>query len=379
MSEPTARPSAPIPLVDLRIQYERHRSELDAAVERILRDSSFIGGGEHAAFAREFADFCGGGHVTLVGNGTDALTLAILEILGPGDRRGEIVTTSNTFVATAEAIVNASYRPVFADIEAGSGLIAPAAVERALTPATKALLPVHLYGQMADMRTLRAIADAHRLAIIEDAAQAHGASRDGLGPGALSEAACFSFYPGKNIGAWGDGGAIFTRSAELCDRIARRANHGRRDKYLHETQGVNSRLDTLQAAVLRVKLPHLPDWNAARRRAAGWYDELLGNQLGIRLPAAEPGGSHVFHLYVVQVDRRDEVRKRLNEQGIGVGVHYPVPVHQQPAFASLGYAADDFPVTSHVARRVLSLPIYPEIERAQVERVAAALIKALRS
>jgi dTDP-4-amino-4,6-dideoxygalactose transaminase len=369
----------PIPLVDLHAQYQRHRAELDGAVQRVLRNTSFIGGAEHEGFARDFAAWCGGGSVALVGNGTDALTLAVSEVLGPGDGVGEIITASHTFVATAEAIVNAGYRPVLADINPATYVISPAAVEQAVTPNTRALMPVHLYGQMADMRALREVADRHGLAIIEDAAQAHGASFDGVRPGDLSAAAIFSFYPGKNLGAWGDGGAVFSKDADLIGRIARRANHGRTGKYLHEIQGVNSRLDTLQAAVLRAKLHHLADWNAARRRAASWYDELLCNEPQVACPKTHALAEHVFHLYVVQVDNRDRVRDRLNALEIGVGVHYPVPVHEQPAFRGLGYKPDAFPQTSRAAKRVLSLPLYPEITREQVQRVVSALIEAAHS
>lgn len=367
-----------IPLVDLNAQYVQHRDVLDAAVARVLRDSSFIGGSEHTQFAAEFADYCGGGHVALVGNGTDALTLAIIEALGHGDGSGEIITTSFTFVATAEAIVNAGYRPVLADIDPATCLSPPAAMEACITSATRALLPVHLYGQMVDIRALRELADRKRLVIIEDAAQAHGASRDGVRPGELADAACFSFYPGKNLGAWGDGGAVFSKDAKLVDRIDRRANHGRKSKYIHDIQGVNSRLDTVQAAVLRAKLPHLSAWNTARRAIARRYDALLAGENRIQTPVSESGAEHVFHLYVVQVDDRDQVRQYLNDRGIGAGVHYPVPVHEQPAFSDLGLAPDDLPQASRAAKRVLSLPIYPEMTSEQVERVAGALIGAVR-
>jgi dTDP-4-amino-4,6-dideoxygalactose transaminase len=368
-----------IPLVDLQAQYERYRPELDAAVEAVVRNTSFIGGADHDAFAREFAVWCGGGSVALVGNGTDALTLALTEALGPGDGKGEVITTSHTFVATAEAIVNAGYRPVLADIDPATCLMSLSAAEEAITSATRAIMPVHLYGQMVDMRALRAIADRHKLAIIEDAAQAHGASFDGIRPGDLSHSACFSFYPGKNLGAWGDGGAVFSKNADMIDTIDRRANHGRSEKYIHDLKGINSRLDTLQAAVLRVKLRHLTEWNAARRRVASEYDKLFAGENRIVRPVTHPRAEHVFHLYVVQVDERDRVRERLNKAGIGAGVHYPVPVHEQPAFRDLGYAPDDLPHSSQTAKRVLSLPIYPEMTRAQIERVASALIEAVRA
>ena len=369
--------SEPIPLMDLRASYERHRLELDETVRRVLANSSFIGGAEHDQFAEEFAAWCGGGHVALVGNGTDALTLAILEVLGPGSGHGEIVTSSHNFVATAEAIVNAGYKPVFVDIDYNTCLMDLSNVRGAITSATRALLPVHLYGQMLDMSALREIADRHQLVIIEDAAQAHGAIFGGVRAGELSEAVCYSFYPGKNLGAWGDGGAIFSKDGDLVRRIRRRANHGRNGKYLHEVRGVNSRLDALQAAILRVKLRHLADWNEARRRAARWYDELLADEPRIDLPVTDARAVHVFHLYVVQLDNRDRIRQRLNAAGISTGLHYPIPVHQQPAFAQLGYTSEDLPSTNRAAERVLSLPIYPEITREQVERVAFALKHAL--
>lgn len=369
----------PIPLVDLKAQYERYRAELDGAVQRVAETTSFIGGAEHAAFAREFAAWCGDGHVALVGNGTDALELAAIELLGDGDGTGEILTTSHTFIATAEAIANAGYRPVFCDIDESTCLTSPTAIERAITPRTRAIMPVHLYGQMVDMPAIRAIADRHGLKVIEDAAQAHGATFSDMRVGELGDAACFSFFPGKNLGAWGDAGAVYARDAALIDRITRRANHGRAEKYLHDFQGVSSRMDTLQAAILRVKLRHIDEWNGARRKVASWYDELLSGQNGIVRPITDPRATPVFHLYVVQVEERDRVRDALNAAGIGAGVHYPVPVHEQPAFRHLGHSDQDFPVTSRVAGRVLSLPIYPEITRAQVERVAAALIGAVRA
>lgn len=369
----------PIPLVDLKAQYERYRAELDAAVQRVASNTSFIGGAEHDAFAREFAAWCGDGHVALVGNGTDALELAVIELIGEGDGTGEILTTSHTFIATAESIANAGYRPVFCDIDEGTCLTPPDAIERAITTRTRAIMPVHLYGQMVDMPAIRAIADKHGLKVIEDAAQAHGASFAGASVGALGDAACFSFFPGKNLGAWGDAGAVYARDKDLIDRINRRANHGRAEKYLHDYQGVSSRLDTLQAAILRVKLRYIDEWNEARRKVASWYDELLAGQNGIVRPVADPRATPVFHLYVVQIDDRDRVRETLNAAGIGAGVHYPVPVHEQPAFRHLGHGPEAFPATSRVAKRVLSLPIYPEITRAQVERVAAALIDAVRA
>jgi dTDP-4-amino-4,6-dideoxygalactose transaminase len=368
-----------IPLVDLQAQYQAHKQELDDAVAGCLAQTSFIGGPDHQAFGEEFAQWCGGGHVALVGNGTQALKLALRECLGPGDGVGEVITTSHTFIATGGAIAEAGYKPVFVDVDAATCLMDQDAVEAAIRPDTRAILPVHLYGQMVAMDNIMDIARHHGLKMIEDAAQAHGANWKGKGPGLWGDAACFSFYPGKNLGAWGDGGAVFTRDADLATRIAMRADHGRRDKYLHEVEGENSRLDGLQAAVLRVKLRHLEEWNEVRRQVASWYDELLGGQDSITLPRVNEDAAHVFHLYVVQIENRDGVLKMLNEQGIGAGVHYPVPLHEQPVFAHLGYVSDDLPVTAAVAQRVLSLPLFPEMTRNQAERVAEALIAAVSS
>jgi len=362
-----------IPLVDLKAQYRAHEGEFRAALEQCLNNTAFVGGPELTAFEKEFAEFCGGGHAVGCGNGTDALTLALLDLLGPGDGSGEIVTVAHTFIATSEAISTAGYRPVFVDVDADTGLMDLAKTAAAIGPATRALMPVHLYGQMVAMDRLMALADKHGLKVIEDAAQAHGATWQGKGPGQWGHAACFSFYPGKNLGAWGDGGAVFTRDAGLAARIRKRANHGRQDKYLHEFEGVNSRLDGLQAAILRVKLRHLAQGNAARRRAAAWYDGFLAGNNRVKLPHTQPDAAHVFHLYVIQLDARDRVMKALNEHGIGAGVHYPVPLHEQPAYKRLGLSPESLPVTSRVARHVLSLPIFPEITRDQVEYVARAV------
>lgn len=362
-----------IPLVDLYAQYLAYKDQFDEALSRCLGTSGFVGGPDHKAFAEEFAKFCGGGHVALCGNGTDALHLAIVEILSHGDGTREIITVSHTFIATAEAITRAGYLPVFVDIDPSTYLMDVSLVEGAISPRTKAILPVHLYGQMVAMDRLMGIARRHNLPVIEDAAQAHGATWLRKGPGQWGDAACFSFYPGKNLGAWGDGGAVFTRDRAVAERIRMRANHGRRSKYCYEFEGINSRLDGLQAAILRVKLRHLHEWNEARRRVATWYDELLSDLVDIQRPMIADGAEHVFHLYVVQVDDRDRILHRLREQGVGAGVHYPVPVHEQPAYAHLAIAPEALPATHAVARRALSLPIYPEMTWSQAERVAAVL------
>lgn len=366
-----------VPLVDLHAQYLAHRDEFDAAIRGCLERSSFIGGPDHERFRQAFAEWCGDGHAALVGNGTDALALTLIELLGNGDGTGEIITTSHTFIATAEAISHAGYRPKFVDIDPHTYLMDLDRLAAAITPNTRAIVPVHLYGQMPDMRRVRAIADRHGLAVVEDAAQAHGARYDGAGPGTFAHAATFSFYPGKNLGCWGDGGAVFSGDSDLVRRIEMRANHGRMEKYLHQFEGVNSRLDGLQAAVLLVKLRHIDAWTRARRQVASWYDALLSRCNRVRRPHVDPRAEHVFHLYVVEVDDRDAVLRRLNEAGIGAGIHYPVPLHMQPALGYLGHAPDDFPLTRQAANRILSLPIYPELSQSRVERVAAALLEAV--
>ncbi len=362
-----------IPLVDLSAQYSAYKKELDAALAGVIAASGFVGGASHTAFEIEFAEFCGGGHVAACGNGTDALTLAIIELLGQGDGTVEIIMPSHTFIATAEAISNAGYVPIFAEIVPDTYVIDTSAMTSKITPRTKAVIPVHIYGQMAPMDVIVEIAEDHGLVVIEDAAQAHGATWRGKGPGQLSHAACFSFYPGKNLGAWGDGGAVFARDRELIAGIRKRANHGRATKYTHDFVGTNSRLDGLQAEVLRVKLGHLLDWNKKRRRVAARYSELLRGLNDVTLPVIEPYAEHVFHLYVIQLGNRDAVLKALSDRGIGVGIHYPVPVHRQPAYAHLGVAAADLPVTNRIAERVLSLPMFPEMTFTQVERVVSTL------
>ena len=368
-----------IPLVDLGAQYRAYKDEFDAAVAACVSATSFIGGPDLKAFEDEFAAFCGGGTVVGCGNGTDALEIALREALGPGDGGGDVITVANTFIATGEAITNAGYRPVFVDVQEASYCMDPDALAKAITPQTRAIIPVHLYGQMAPMDEIIAIAKRHGLKVIEDAAQAHGAKWKGKGPGQWGDAATFSFYPGKNLGAWGDGGAVFMRDAAFGKRARMRANHGRTDKYLHEFEGRNSRLDGLQAAILRVKLRHLADWNDARRRVAGWYDVMLEGNNRVRRPAVHPDGQHVFHLYVIEVDDRDRVLSDLQARGIGAGVHYPVPLHEQPAYSDRHIDGNALPVTTKSARRILSLPIYPEMERAQAERVVKTLNELVRA
>lgn len=362
-----------IPLVDLHAQHSGLRREILQAISHCIDSSALVGGPHCSAFADEFADFCGGGHVALCGSGTDALYLAIRVLIGSGDGSSEIITVANTFCATAEAIVNAGYRPVFVDVDPATLLMDVHRLTSAISPRTKAIVPVHLYGQMVDMRSLTEVARARDIPVIEDAAQAHGATWEGQGPGQWSEAACFSFYVSKNLGALGEGGAVFSRDRALTDRITRIANHGATSKYVHEDVGVNSRLDGLQAAVLRVKLRHLPEWNERRRELAARYDRLLGRIAWIEPPHVSPGAEHVFHLYVVQVPDRDAILRYLQAAGVQAGVHYPIPLHEQNAYRAFRPAQDGLPVTTAAASRILSLPIYPEMTDQQVEAVCETL------
>jgi dTDP-4-amino-4,6-dideoxygalactose transaminase len=367
-----------IPLVDLKAQYATIRAEIDEAIRKVLDTTGFIGGPEVSAFEEEFARSCGAEAAVGVSSGTSALHLALV---GAGVKEGdEVVTVAHTFIATAEMIVRVGARVVFCDIDPETGTMDPADLRRRLTKKTRAILPVHLYGCPAEMDAILAVGRECGATVIEDAAQAHGSRYRGRTAGSLSEIACFSFYPGKNLGAYGDGGAVTLRSKQAAAKLSSLANHGRRDKYVHDEEGWNYRLDALQAAILRVKLRHLDAWNAARRRAARWYDERLsglGRVQIYRYPAhVEP----VYHLYVVRVDgNRDEILGRLREQGIDAGVHYPVPLHLQPAYAHLGLTQGSLPKTEDSARRCLSLPLYPEIAEEQVDAVVSGLREALKA
>ena len=365
---------SPIPLVDLKAQYAALHPDIDAAIARVIASTSFIMGPEVRAFEEAFAAWCQTRYAVGISSGTAAIELTLRALgVGPGD---EVITTPFTFIATAEAISATGATPVFADIDPATYNLDPAAVEAAITPRTRALLPVHLYGQPADMEGLAAIARQHSLALIEDAAQAHGAEIDGQRVGSLGHAACFSFYPGKNLGAYGDGGAVTTNDEALAARLRKLRDHGRVSKYVHDEIGYGHRLDALQAAILGAKLPHLDAANAARRRLAKRYDELLADT-GLILPFVPEGVTPVWHLYVVRTPRRDDVLARLKAQGIEVGIHYPLPLHLQPAYRSLGLGPGSFPVAEAAAQQVLSLPLFPEMTEEQQERVAAALLDGL--
>ncbi len=367
-----------IPLVDLKAQYASIKPEIDEAVRRVIETTGFIGGPEVRGFEEEFARFCGAGFAVGVSSGTSALHMALIGVgVGPGD---EVVTVAHTFIATAEMIIRCGARVVFCDIDPSTGNMSPVDLERKVTKRTKAILPVHLYGCPSEMDPIMEIGRVHGIPVIEDAAQAHGSKYKGRTAGSIAPLGCFSFYPGKNLGAYGDGGAVTCSSKEIAEKLTSLINHGRRDKYVHDEEGYNYRLDAMQAAILRVKLRHLADWNAARRRAAGWYDRRLADLGGIEIYRYPAHIEPVYHLYVIRVaNDRDGVLARLRERGVDAGVHYPVPLHLQPAYRHLGIGEGSLPQTERSAASCLSLPLYPEITEEQVERVVGHLREALEA
>ena len=356
----------PIPLVDLKAQYQSIKPEIDAAMQRVVDNTSFILGKEVAEFEKNFAEFSRVQHCVGTDSGTAALHLALMLCgVQAGD---EVITTTHTFVATAEVISLIGAKPVFVDIDPRTYNISPDAIERAITPRTRAILPVHLYGQPAEMDAILVIARKNNLRVIEDAAQAHGAEYRGKRAGTMGDIACFSFYPGKNLGAYGDAGALVTNDDALDARARMLRDHGRLSKYEHQIVGYGYRLDALQAAILGAKLPHLDAWNARRRAIADYYTELLTNT-DLILPYAPPHITPIYHLYVVRSQQRDALQKHLKARGIETGIHYPIPLHLQPVYENLGGTRGDFPVAEQAANEVLSLPMYPELTDAQVEQV----------
>ncbi len=368
----TTEATESIPLVDLKAQYAAIRPAVDRAVQSVLDSTNFIMGPEVKAFEQAFAAYCGIEQCVGVASGTAALEL-VLRALDVG-RGSEVVTVAHTFIATAEAISAVGARPVFVDIDPRTYTMDPQALAAAVTPATRAILPVHIYGQPCDMDAMMAVGRRHGIPVVEDAAQAHGATWNGAAAGGLGDAACFSFYPGKNLGAYGDAGAVTTANAEIAAQVRLLRNHGRRSKYLHEVKGYGERLDTLQAAILCAKLPFLAEWTAARRRLAARYATLLGDS-DLLLPYVAPAANPAWHLYVVRTPQRDALLAHLQQRGIGAGVHYPVPLHLQPAYADLGYTRGELPVSEAVADTCLSLPLYPEMSDDQQDRVVAAILE----
>jgi dTDP-4-amino-4,6-dideoxygalactose transaminase len=364
-----------IPFVDLRAQYLRIKEEIDSAVGEVIDSTHFIGGEKVENFERDFSRYVGAEYAVGVSSGTSALHLALKVLgVGPGD---EVITACNTFIATAEAISLTGAKPVFVDVLEETLTIDPACVEKAVTPRTKVVIPVHLYGQPADMNAVRDVASRHGLAVVADAAQAHGSMLGKSRKAILGDITCFSFYPGKNLGAYGDGGMVVTDVEEYASRMRMLANHGRSTKYLHEEAGYNYRLDAIQAAVLGVKLKHLDVWTGERRSRAALYDSLFeGSE--VRPVREGEENYHVYHLYVVRVKDRDRVREELGVKGIATGIHYPIPLHLLKAYEHLGIGEGAFPVAESAAGEILSLPMYPELEDEMVRFVSEAVMEAVR-
>jgi dTDP-4-amino-4,6-dideoxygalactose transaminase len=364
-----------VPFIDLPQQFRGLKSEIDNALEPIFSSTSFILGPAVAQFEQDFAEYLDVKHCVSVHSGTAALHLALLALgIGPGD---EVITVANTFIATAEGISFAGATPRFVDVDPLTQTMDVAALEAAITPAVKAIIPVHLFGQPADMDPIMAIAAKHGIAVVEDACQAHGARYKGRRVGTIGDVGCFSFYPGKNLGAAGEGGAISTNKPELADAVRLIRDHGSSRKYHHQIVGHNFRFDSIQAAVLNVKLPHLDKWNQLRREHAAYYTEQLAGVEQIVTPTVADGREPVFHLYVIETSMRNAVQEKLTAAGIQTGIHYPMPVHLQPAYASLGYKPGSLPVSEALSQRILSLPMYPELTKQQQEHVVRSLIQAV--
>lgn len=362
-----------VPYLDLKAQYQSIKPEIDAAISRVLESCQFVLGAEVAGFEQDFAKYCGTSECIALNSGTSALHLALLAAgIKPGD---EVITVPFTFVASVAAILYAGARPVLVDIEPRSFNMDPAVIEDAITHRTKAILPVHLYGQPADMDPIMDIARRRGLLVIEDAAQAHGAKYKGRPVGSIGDIACFSFYPGKNLGAYGEGGAVTTKNPEYAGTIRMLRDWGQSRKYHHVLRGYNYRMEAFQGAVLGVKLRHLDQWTEARRRIVRQYNDLLATS-DVETPAEMPWAQHVYHVYTVRAADRDGLQATMTAEGIQTGIHYPIPVHMQPAYADLGYGPGAFPQAEAAAKQVLSLPLYPELSSQAVAQVAAVVGKA---
>ena len=365
-----------VPYLDLKAQYQSIKPEIDAAIASVLESGQFALGAEVSAFEHEFATYCGTSECVALNSGTSALHLALLAAgVGPGD---EVITVPFTFVASVAAVIYTGARPVLVDIDPRSYTMDPTLIEAAITPRTKAILPVHLYGQPADMGEIVRVARRHGLVVIEDAAQAHGARYRGLPVGSVGDLACFSFYPGKNLGAYGEGGAVTTNNLDFAGTIRMLRDWGQNRKYHHELRGFNYRMEAFQGAILRVKLRHLPRWNEVRRALVNVYNEVLADS-DVETPTEMPWAEHVYHVYTLRTAERDGLRTTLQAEGIQTGIHYPAPVHLQPAYADLGYGPGAFPEAEAAAKQVLSLPLYPELSSRAVAEVAGVVKRSVGS
>lgn len=356
-----------VPFLDLKVQYRQIESELSPLLTNAMENAAFIGGPQVSGFEEEFARFCESKYCVGLNSGTDALRFALLAA-GVGFE-DEVITVPNTFIATTEAISQTGARPVFVDVDPGTCNMDPSKIEARLTSRTKAILPVHLYGQTVDMDAILDIAARHGLVVIEDACQAHGALYKGRKAGSMGLAGCFSFYPGKNLGAFGEGGAVVTQDEKVARKIQMIRDHGQSRKYYHDMEGYNGRLDAIQAAVLRLKLKRLAEWNESRQKNAANYNERLADIPEVRLPVEADFAKSVYHLYVIHTDRRDDLQKFLSEKGIATGLHYPLPLHLQKAYAYMGHTEGAFPVAENSARRLLSLPMFAELTIDQIDYV----------
>jgi dTDP-4-amino-4,6-dideoxygalactose transaminase len=362
-----------VPFLDLPAQYRQIKPQIDAAVAHVIDCAQFVLGPEVAAFEERFAAYCDSKYCIALNSGTSALHLALLAAgIGPGD---EVITVSMTFVATTAAILYCGARPVFVDIDSDTWTIDPNLVEAAVTPRTRAILPVHLHGLVADMDPIIEVARRHGLVVIEDAAQSHGAEYKGRSAGSIGHVGCFSFYPGKNLGAYGEGGAAVTDDPELARKMTLLRDWGQESKYRHVLPGYNYRMDAIQGAVLKVKMDHIENWTEGRRSVAAHYDRLLADSR-CQSPAPPPHSRHVYHVYAVRVADRDQAQEALHSAGIGTSIHYPVPVHLQKAYADLGYGLGDLPVSEAAADQFLSLPIYAELQPDRVAEVVMELKRA---
>ena len=354
-----------VPFLNLKVQYEALKADIDTAIAAVIEKTAFAGGPFVSQFEEEFAAYCDCQYGVGVSSGTSALWL-VLEAMGIG-AGDEVITTPNTFIATAEAISFCGATPVFVDIIEETSNLDPTRIEAAITPNTKAIIPVHLFGQMADMDPIMEIAKKHNLYVIEDASQAHGAYYKGKRAGSIAHAGCFSFYPGKNLGAYGEAGGVVTNDEDLANRIRMIRDHGQSKKYFHDIVGWNARMDGIQGAVLSVKLKHIDSWNDLRRANAAIYDSLLADVHGIILPTVASYGTPVFHIYATRTAKRDEILSAMKEKQVYCGIHYPVPLHMQKAYADLGYSEGDFPISEACSASYLSLPMFPELTREQIE------------